>query len=529
MQAQEAKPLPPAVTPEDIYQNIYDKLKTELGKYCRYEKEIEAAKEGRSLTEKEKNEIKSGKAYMVAVNPKSFLKQSKIIFNTVVTGNKDAVNNGSAFAYSQDKDKHKFSANMTFADKKWKRSLIEVGTSISGTDNNFKYYSKGKWANDISLKIGYNLRLSASQFFMDTTCSRINELRQIAIREKLSKIKDAVKLKQTADQLKATMKQKNDRHYQTLEYDDVTNANYKKQADELYKNLVLITEIENIMKTDEEIDGREVRQRIREILDYKKNNSLVGDPVKDKNDAIIIQKTNDYVNKILSEFDDLNLPFHGYRVTWLNANANISNSGLSIKGDSLMAESIQKRYTGRMKSNLEFSWNLSRVGLKTIMYTKAYASLNQISFLDSPNLIDMPLFTAPNQADAVSYYNVVDEENNIIDRYDQIRTWKYSFDIGALYSNLFLFDKTLGVLVRANFNVPAFHNIGMVYDRNYTLLAGPVFRAAGKSEWSSATFTISAGVENQLVDDGDWGNRFVVKASVGIPFTIFEKSKPEPK
>lgn len=529
--AQQNKPLPDTITKQVIYQNIYDKLKEELGEYCKPEIQIEAEKANRPLTAKETKKINDRKASIKVVNDKSFSKQSKIIFNTVVTSNKDAVNNGSAFGYSQDKDKHKFSANMTFASKKWKYSLIEVGTSISGTDDNFKYYTKGKWANDVSLKIGYNLRLTTSHFSTDTSCNRLSQLRQIAIREKLSKIKDAVKLNYTSVELEKIIKKKNERQYESLKYDSVTNANYKKQADELYNNLVLIKEIENIMDTSNKKEGSEIRQITKDLFWYKKNvlNSLVGTTEKDKKDAIVIKQINDYVDQLLSEFDEKNIPFHGYRVTWLNANANISNSALSIKGDTLMVEDIQDIYTGRMKSNIEFSWNLSHVSLKTIQYAKVYTSLNQISFLDSPNLIDLPLMVAPNQADLVSYYNIVDDKNNIIDRYDQIREWKYSLDIGGIYSNLFLFDKTLGFIVRANLNVPAFHNIGMIYDRNYTLLAGPVFRVASKSEWSSATFTINAGVENQLVDDGDWGNRFVVKASVGIPFTIFEKSKPEPK
>jgi hypothetical protein len=89
-----------------------------------------------------------------------------------------------------------------------------------------------------------------------------------------------------------------------------------------------------------------------------------------------------------------------------------------------MLEDIQEKYTGRMKSNLEVSGNVSRAGLKAIQYFKAYASLNQISFLDSPNLIDLPLFVAPDQTDMISYYNVIDENNIVIDRYDQIRKWK---------------------------------------------------------------------------------------------------------
>ncbi|GAA3773329.1 hypothetical protein [Flavobacterium ginsengiterrae] len=144
LSVQNSQKAPSEITTIDVYDGIYNRIIVKLAEYCKPDK-------------KDKKITTS-----VTASEGAFAKQSKVIFNTVVTGNKDAVNNGSAFACSQYKEKHKFSANMTFADKDWKRDLIEVGTNITSADDNFKYYSKGKWSSDIGVKLGYNMRLSTS-------------------------------------------------------------------------------------------------------------------------------------------------------------------------------------------------------------------------------------------------------------------------------------------------------------------------------------------------------------------------------
>ncbi|WP_281631551.1 hypothetical protein [Flavobacterium luteolum] len=517
LSGQNSQKAPNEITRIDVYNGIYEKIKDRLAMYCG------------------SDENDKGKISRVATSDGAFAKQSRVIFNTVVTGNKDAVNNGSAFAYSQDKDKHKFSANMTFADKDWKRDLIEVGTNITSADDNFKYYSKGKWSSDIGVKVGYNMRLSTSQYYIDTTCANISEVREIAMRERLAKIKEALKLNRSYSEQKKEIQKLNDDQLEGLKYDKETVKTYKKDIDELYKQLAVLKDIEKIIDTAKAQEAIVYRQFEKEFKANKSGQSVFvateeqWAKIKNARDSTVTAHIKEYVDKMLTEFDVKNNPFHGYRIWWWNLNANAANSPLSIKGDTLMVEDIQKRYTGRLKSNIESSINLSHVGLLTIQYFKFYTSLNQHSFLDSPNLLDNILKVVPNQNDNILYYNIVDEENNIIARYDHIRESQYSWDIGIVYSIFGLFDKTLGAIVKANWNVPAFHNIGIPYDQNYTLLAGPAFRVASKSEWSSATFTITTGVERQLADVGDWGNRFVVKASVGIPFTIFEKSKPEAK
>jgi hypothetical protein len=496
------------VSVNDIYPLIKVYMENQVDSYCKI---IES------------NKVEDNYYKYKAVSSEAFLKQSKVIFSTVVVGNKDAITSGSAFAYTQDKDKHKISANMTFASKKWNRTLFDVGTTISNKDDKYSYYSDGKWANDIAVRIGFNFRISAVQFVMDTTCLRHSQIRNTLMLEKMKEVKSVINLGLTSSELQSEIDTLIRSQRDSLALGKNTITKFKDTIDAKYKQLDLLKKLEDTTIPSSIKD--DLANEWRSIM--KKNNNFKGsnrDLTNAEKDFYIKKRYEKFVDDLLTEYDNKNNPFHGYSVWWINANIGVANSPFKIINDSLMVPTTQKKIESRMKSNFETSLNFNKVGLRTIQMLKVFTSFNQISFLDSPSLIGKKLSVQPGLEIPIRYYNVVDEENNIIQKYKNIRDLKYSMDLGVNYTNLFWFDRTLGFTGRAILNFSMFNNLEMLYERNYTLLAGPVFRATLDSKLAAATFSITGGVENHVVGEKEW-DRFILKASVGIPFSIFENKK----
>lgn len=503
--------LPDEITLDAIYYHINNVTQSKLKGFC--EKEVDI---------KNKDNV-----YYKASTNSAFLQQAKSIFNTVVIGNNDAINSGSAFAYSHDKDKHKFSANLAFAGKNWNSHLIDVGTSISSGDDSFEYYEDGKWANDISFKLGWNIRLFTSQYVMDTTCNNYNTLRKIAIAKKIDEIKEVVKLGKTSAELEADIKAYEKQILESLELKKITDVDYDKKLKKMYEQLKLLKKIEYLM------DPSKVKPEVAQVWTsiYRENDKFKNRDVDISSyyrDVVTQTKVEKFAEELLTDFDKKNNPFHGYFIVWFNTHLRLTNSSFKLEGQDLINSDLQEIYQSRLKSTLEISGNINKLTLNSIQFFKLYAGLNQISYLDSPNLIGENISIQPTFSNSQPFYNIVDEDGNIIDSYENIRDWKYSMDIGVNYTNLWMFDRTLGLTGRASVNFSAFKNIGMLYDKNYSLTGGAVFRMASQDKFSAATFMLTGGVERQLYDTNGW-DRFVLKASIGVPFSIFEKSKKESK
>ena len=95
----------------------------------------------------------------------SFSEVYKKVFSTVVLGKTDAVANGSAFSYTQDNNKGTFSINGVKMLKKHENILLDGGLSIKSKDNSYAYYQKGKWSSDITLKLGFAVKVGGKKMY----------------------------------------------------------------------------------------------------------------------------------------------------------------------------------------------------------------------------------------------------------------------------------------------------------------------------------------------------------------------------
>src|SRR5690606_20177371 len=119
----------------------------------------------------------------------TFSKIYSEIFSTVVLSSADIINNGSAFAYSQDLTKNTFSLNGTTrlwkADNPW---LLDMGISLKNKDNTFNYYQNNTWSSDITIKAGLVFPLGPRLRYIKRNCQEVNEKRQIYFERKMDSI-----------------------------------------------------------------------------------------------------------------------------------------------------------------------------------------------------------------------------------------------------------------------------------------------------------------------------------------------------
>ncbi|WP_417356928.1 hypothetical protein [Flavobacterium sp.] len=489
----------------ELYNMVLTNTKTKLDEYC-------------ELIAGQKNRYK-------AADKLAFVKQFKTIFGTVIINNTDIVNNGSAFGYSYNEDKHKFSANMAFSKESWNRFVLDIGTNITNVNDDFKYYTDGAWANDIGLRIGFNYAFAQKQFIYPSNCEITKEKRELYVAEKINELKEAIMLGKNSNELEVIRDRLKENLRDGLALEATYNEADKKKIEKLNKQIELLKKFEKLNKKEKEKKEKEI---IAALTKYYKTLNIfdlntLGLPGTTEPDYII-ENIDNYTSELLTEFDMKNNDFHGYSVWWVNANANISNNTFKMSNDSIIDSSIQEKYGNLMKLSFEGSLNYNRNGSRLLMFAKAYGKFNRGSFLDAPNLKDTKLTIvqdASNPNDV--HYNIQDEEGNVIQRYENIRDAKYNVDLGTYLTTFFMFDKTLGLTGKANFNFPSGSNLEMNYKPNYSATVGAAFRVASK-EWSKATFTINAGFENVLYDVNAF-DFFMVKASIGLPFSIFEKKK----
>lgn len=503
----------PVLTPErktKIYNLLIQNTEDKLDEYC----------EVIDTTALLKNKIYKG------ADKQAFTKQFKNIFSTVVINNTDIVNNGSAFGYSFDDDKHKFSANMSFSGENWTRVIIDIGTNITNINDDFKYYADGAWANDIGLRVGFNYAFSPTQFMYPKNCEATKEKRELYIIDKLYELKEVLALGKTSEELETERDSLSDIRRAILKTSQKPVEETKKKIEKLNKQITLLKNFEKLNLKEKEKEEDAVHSRSDSIyFEHIKINDiyLISEAIQEDEDKYLDKNIDKYTSDMLTEFDEKNNDFHGYSIFWFNINANISNNSFKFSNDSIIDTDIYEKYTSLMKLSVESSINYNMHSANWLQYYKGYIRINRGSFLDAPNLKGMDITLRENNTDSENiYYDLVNDTGEVIQQYDNIRDPKYNMDLGGYYTGFFMFKKTLGLTARANFNFPVGKELEMNYKPNYTLLAGLAFRVASAEKWSSATFTINTGFENVLYDVNAFDS-FIVKASIGVPFSIFQK------
>ncbi|SFU53143.1 hypothetical protein SAMN05216480_10671 [Pustulibacterium marinum] len=230
-------------------------------------------------------------------------------------------------------------------------------------------------------------------------------------------------------------------------------------------------------------------------------------------------------NEIFHAYDSKLKVFHGYSFKWFNINANFANNSFGISNDSILTDSIFKekgleKITTVFRPAIEGSLNYNHLGIRTLQAAQLYSRFTWGSFLDAPFYDkDNTLYKITTQS-----LSIVDKDGDELLPYNEITENIQYMDVGGYYTIFYAFERTLGITGRLNLNFPVKNETSMPFKPNYSFYVGPIFRVVGADSWSKATFALNCGFEKQLYDENAWDN-FQIKASVGVPFSIFEKKE----
>jgi hypothetical protein len=269
---------------------------------------------------------------------------------------------------------------------------------------------------------------------------------------------------------------------------------------------VTLAEIKEPDLKKERLDLIEIRNTAIELLRLRDKEAIGKDqnPVKS------------YINKKFEKFDSTHDISIGYSIAWLTLKTYLTNSAITIYNENIIDEAIQKKIDNLFKLSTELSANFS-YSKKSFHYAKLYSRFNRGSLLDSQILKTNGFNVFAETTTTPTSYLIQNDGGTTIANYTQLNHPVYNMDIGSYYAFLFGPQKTFGFSAQASFNFP-FKGAQVEYKSNYTLLLGLLVKAKA----DAVIVNLSSGFENQYYTTNAWDN-FIVKASVGVPFTIFEK------
>lgn len=500
-----------------------------------------------------------------------FEKRLKEVFSTVVTTNSNVVENGSAFAYVKDKDANTLSINgAAFINDG--RYVIDVGVATKLESDAYKFYAENSWANDITGSVGISLRTHFTnkaddykdyisqcdsiqqirwQFVNDTLLPKYNKLYKWVYDPRLLENPNLQKLGideneyikiQNQDIVKAyvavnkrieiinnTLRDKYKFPRNTTGYTPplqtkttVTEKNIP--IDKISTGKITI---DGVKTTDITIDtnkGEIITLIENKELDLKKE---LSDLIEIRDIIIELLKLRDnkdgnpepvesYIFKKFGRFDSKHDISTGYSISWLTLKSYLTNSTITINNQDIIDGTLQKKIQNLFKFSAELSWNFN-YSKKQFCYLKLYSKFNRGSLLDSQIIKDNGFNVFADTSTIPTSYTIQDDNNVRIANYNELKHPVYNMDTGLYAAWLFCHKKSIGLSGQASFNFPI-KGVQVEYKPTYTLLAGILL----KSKEDAVIVNLSSGFEKQYHQENAWDN-FIVKASVGVPFTIFEK------
>lgn len=365
-----------------------------------------------------------------AVSDSVFTADYRKVFSTIVLGSSDVVQQGSAMSYSQDNNKNTFSVNGTFSiPQKSQRWFLNLGLSIKNKENNFSFYAKEKWANDIGIKVGLVKRFGGGRFYDSTKCANTNTKRKAFI-----------------DSLK-------------LEYKAVS----KKTLSELD---TVIARLREAMKAQEDFDNHDPYNYQKDMERAVQKKALfikVSQKSPAELDAI--------VDRDFNKFDLKNNILHGYWAYWAALNGTYTNGSIPISNDTLVTSSVQRRFRSIPKFSIELTGNYQHDGIHHFFFGQISTRFNRGSFLENPLILEpkYKLNVVPNPIDTTAPIYEVKNGKELIGDCASLHDPVNYVDVGATGAWMSLFKKGLGLNAKANYQVPSANNADYYnFPKNWT-------------------------------------------------------------
>lgn len=506
-------------------------------------------------------------SYMTENNGKGNVIQPSLLserlsqaFNQVVFGNSNLVENASAFGVNQDEDAGTVSVNTNFRlndNTNWALYLT-TGINASGSGSIFNLYSENAWQSQTGASAGFILKLPGSGFSNEKETKLVQNkvLRKIFIKDSILNnllslnLENYKKLRDSFVDFQTHILQNI-----PLSKPYETNAKAKKGLERITKKLTNYEEfflsLENsikdikkryVLQQDQREDKNKDTLESNKVLlfkDYSANSNV-------KNDSIIeslldtLWSENEkgkefltkYIEKVAAEFDKKNVRNTGYKFGWFGLNLGLTNNTFNFSEkaeniDSSVLANFQTNHKddyskNRLNTEINFSfsyaWNSKYKGA---FFGKLGFGFHSGSFLNSNLINGTAKITSelPNNK-----YVITDDNNRILGHFDAIHQ---NLQYGSINSYLAFY---LGEKKIFGFNLAAsqYYKIktpqSTMYDNNYSVLFGPIFRKPDKDGGTGLTFGIDVGIDNapHISKGKDF---FVTRIRVGIPLKLYNINK----
>ncbi|MFD2941379.1 hypothetical protein [Flavobacterium notoginsengisoli] len=470
--------------------------------------------------------------------------------------------------------------------KREHKYIFDIGVSTKMESDAYKFYSKGSFSNDITGTLGISYVFNFTnkwknhidyisecdsvnqirwQFVNDTLIPKYNKLYKWSydpelLNEPLPKeltrekgpqfqtiinkggvgevfLKDknddlintyvasSIRIKQINDILKNKFNfTHNTTPYTQPSTEKITITEKSLQIDNLSKGSITVDGIKTTYITIDTSNGEKITLVESKELDLKKE---LKDLIEIRNTAIELLRLRDnvdkddypvksYIEKKFEKFDSTHDASFGYSICWTTLKASFSNSAITINNQDIIDENIQVKIDNLFKFSTELSGNYSR-SMKSFHYFKLYTKFNRGSLLDSQILKTDGFNIFAETSTIPTSYVIQNDDGETIANYNDLRNPVYNIDFGLYYATLCLAEKNIGFSAQVSFNSPV-SVTNIEYKPTYTLLLGLLVKAKA----DAVIINLSSGFENQYYSTNAWDN-FIVKASIGVPFTIFEK------
>ncbi len=391
----------------------------------------------------------------------------KVIKSRVIFGSNDDITNNTAIGFTNASDGAKLNVGFNFDVRKKHFFNAALVTEAEGGF----LYSDGSWSNSIGAIITHNVVLGkTSQYFDKTNCKKKNIIRKDSLEKKRNSLKLQEKSYKGSIEKAKKLKQDND---------SIVNQNR------------VLTYVElNIIKENSKI----IKALTKEAKAFES----------------IVLDVKDYINKELITFDTANNNLKGHFVKWFKTSLNIKNQSITV--DSLNINPTIDPTDNLPRVTAIFSYNVSRLKNNKLLNLQGFTRVVMGNFLDAILNKSTPVLTAQNNA-----FFVVDNQNNIVGRYSDLKKVFWSASFGGQFS--YFVTNNFGLTGSLSHNFALQRMNFVTYKNRYTALAGFAFRAQDEKDNNKITFRLLGGFEDLTYKSKTWDNASV-KISLGIPFKI---------
>ncbi len=472
-------------------------------------------------------------------------------FNQVIFGNSDLVDNASAFGYTQNKEKTtvSISSNFLLKDNAEHQYYLKSGINSTGSGSIFNLYSRNEWKSSVGISIGLIFKFAGSSYSnVDKSKFKYHKIkREVFVTDSIATdITENFTLKKYIDLRKKYTDLLDAMKTDAIKYDSVQQEKLAKYYKDLKKQETFFKDIEiNIPKTEElintlQLDANDNRIKWLRFNQYSKlenkNNDKIIEFLMDKfwsNESTELGKI---IKNVAAVFDKKNIKNTGYSFHWFDVNASFNNDSYSFSDasknidsnikDDFAALDIEKKGINKLKTILSFNYNYTRNNLRSAFYMQWGLQYNSGSFLTSNLIHGTP--TVSTKDDNNIYYITDDEgkdsEPIVLGDFNAIthnlQYGSFNFYSAYYFGKKKIFGLNLGLTHRYKIIKPE----KTFYEKNYSILLGPIFRKPDKDGNTGLTFGIDVGFDNALYS-GDAKDYFVARIRVGIPLKLYNINK----